>query len=53
MGGYRITKSYRAKSGRKATVRRPYASRYDNDFYVKINSIATDMIVGATGYAWA
>ena len=43
--GYRIAKSYRSKAGRRATVRKPYASRYDNDFYMKVQSLAVDMIV--------
>lgn len=39
MGGYRINKSYRSKAGRKITVRKPTGSRYDNDFYVKIQAV--------------
>lgn len=35
-GGYRISKSYRAKSGRRATVKYPTGSKYDNDYYLAV-----------------
>ena len=48
MGGYRIVKKYRSKSGRRATVRKPYGSRYDNDFFVAIQAIKpVRVILGA------
>ena len=57
MGGYRIVKKYRSKAGRRATVRQPNASRYDNDYYQKCSVVAPIYLdqpgIGGSAYVMA